>query len=156
MVLISAIFLVGMAIIVGADITLRYVFYRPLGWVKEVSEYTLVGLGFLGAAWILKDDAHVKMDLVLSKVSSRAQTMLNIITSVIGTIIVLIVTWFSLRVTVDFYRGKYLMMSVLEPPKWILLSPIFVGCLILAIQFMRRTYVYIQKWRALSGERSGQ
>ncbi len=95
MVIISAILLLGLTFIVGADITLRYLFNKPLGWVKEVSEYTLVGLGFLVAAWILKDDAHVKMDLVLNKVGPRVQTMMNIITSGISTIVVLITTWFS-------------------------------------------------------------
>jgi TRAP-type C4-dicarboxylate transport system permease small subunit len=89
MVVVSAALLLGLTFIVGADITLRYLFNKPLGWVKEVSEYILVGLGFLVAAWILKDDAHVKMDLVLNKVSSRTQTLLNIITSGISTVIVL-------------------------------------------------------------------
>ena len=149
MVVIGAILLVGLTFIVGADITLRYLFNKPLGWVKEVSEYILVGLGFLVAAWILKDDAHVKMDLVLNKVRPRAQTMMNIITSIISTIIVLIMTWFALRVIVDFYRTKLVAPSVLEPPKWILLTPIFVGCLLLAIQFIRRTYAFMGKWKAL-------
>jgi TRAP-type C4-dicarboxylate transport system permease small subunit len=150
MVVISAILLIGLTFIVGADITLRYLFNKPLGWVKEVSEYTLVGLGFLVAAWILKDDAHVKMDLVLNKVGSRTQTMMNIITSGISTIVVLITTWFTLRVIVDFYRTKLVAPTVLEPPKWILLTPIFVGCFLLAIQFIRRTYGFIGKWKSLS------
>ena len=93
MVVISAILLLGLTFIVGADITLRYLFNKPLGWVKEVSEYTLVGLGFLVAAWILRDDGHVKMDLVLNKLPPRAQTMMNIITSGISTIVVSITTW---------------------------------------------------------------
>ena len=104
MVIISAVLLLGMTFIVGADITLRYLFYRPLGWVKEISEYILVALGFLVAAWILKDDAHVKMDLVLSKVSPRVQTLMNLITSFISTIVVLIITFFSVRVVGSFYQ----------------------------------------------------
>jgi C4-dicarboxylate transporter, DctQ subunit len=155
MVVISAILLLGLTFIVGADITLRYLFNKPLGWVKEVSEYTLVGLGFLVAAWILKDDAHVRMDLVLNKVGTRAQTMMNIITSGISTIVVLITTCFTLRVIVDFYRTKLVAPTVLEPPKWILLTPIFVGCLLLAIQFIRRTYGFIGKWKTLSKQKAG-
>ena len=150
MVVISAILLLGLTFIVGADITLRYLFNKPLGWVKEVSEYTLVGLGFLVAAWILKDDAHVKMDLVLNKVGQKAQTMMNIITSGISTIVLLITTWFTLRVIVDFYQTKLVAPTVLEPPKWVLLTPIFVGCLLLAIQFIRRTFGFIGKWKTLS------
>ncbi len=154
MVIISAVFLLGLTFIVGADITLRYLFLRPLGWVKEVSEYILVVLGFLVAAWILKDDGHVKMDLVLTKVSPRAQTMMNLITSVISTIVVFVITWFSLRVTLQFYRTKLVTPSVLEPQKWILIVPIIIGCLLLTVQFVRRTYAFVRKWETFSKEKN--
>ena len=156
MVAISTVLILGLTLIVGADITLRYVFLRPLGWVKEVSEYILVALGFLVAAWILKDDGHVKMDLLLNKVNPKVQTVMNIITSIMSTLVVLIVTWFTLRVMADFYRTKLVTPSVLEPPKWILLIPIFVGSLLLAIQFIRRTFSFIDQWKMLSKEKIGQ
>ncbi len=156
MVVISAILLIGMTFIVGTDITLRYVFYRPLGWVKEISEYILVALGFLVAAWILKDDGHVKMDLVINNVSRKTQTLMNLITSVISTIVVLVITFFSFRVIADFYRTKLVTPSVLEPPKWILLIPILLGSLLLAIQFIRRTYGLIGRWKELSQQMSNQ
>jgi C4-dicarboxylate transporter DctQ subunit len=156
MVIIGAILLLGLTFLVGTDITLRYLFYEPLGWVKEVSEYILVFLGFLVAAWILKDDRHVKMDLVLNNVGPRAQAMMNIITSLISTIVVLIITWFSLRVTLNFYQTKLLTPSVLETPKWILITPIFVGSLLLLIQFIRRTYTFVDEWKKRSKRESGQ
>ena len=154
LVILSAILILGLTFIVGADITLRYVFLRPLGWVKEVSEYILVALGFLVAAWILKDDGHVKMDLLLNKISPKAQTMMNLITSIISTVVVLVITWFSLRVMADFYRTRLVTPSVLEPPKWILLIPIFVGSLFLGIQFIRRTFSFIDRWKMLSKEKN--
>lgn len=153
MVIICAILLVVLTLIVGADITLRYLFYKPLGWVKEASEYILVGLGFLAAAWILQDESHVKMDLVLTRVSPRVQTMMNIITSVISSIVVLIITWFSLRVTIEFYQTKIVTPTVLEPPKWVLMIPLIVGCFLLAIQFIRRTYGFIDRWNKLGRQK---
>jgi TRAP-type C4-dicarboxylate transport system permease small subunit len=155
MVVISAILILGLTFVVGADITLRYVFLRPLGWVKEVSEYILVALGFLVAAWILNDDGHVKMDLLLTKVSPRTQIIMNLITSILSIFVVLIVTWFSLRVIIDFYRTKLVTPSVLEPQKWVLLIPIFVGSLLLAIQFIRRTFYFINRWKTLGKEKVG-
>jgi len=133
MVIISAILLLGLTFIVGADITLRYLFYRPLGWVKEVSEYILVFLGFLVAAWILRMTGMSNGPGV-KYVSPRVQSVMNIITSTISTIVVLIITWFSVRVIGSFYQTKLVAPSVLEPPKWILLIPIFLGSLLLTIQ----------------------
>jgi C4-dicarboxylate transporter DctQ subunit len=156
MVIICGMLALALTFIVGADITLRYLFNKPLGWVKEVSEYILVGLGFLAAAWILKDDAHVKMDLVLTKVTPRTQTMMNIITSVISTIVLIIVTWFSFRVTLDFYKTGIVTPTVLEPPKWILMIPIIVGCFLLAVQFVRKTYAYIEQWKTMKPQKHGR
>ena len=153
-VIVAAILVVGLTVIVGADITLRYLFNKPIAWVKEVSEYILVALGFLTAAWLLKDNAHVTMDLVLVKMSPRMQTMMNIITSIISAIVVFIVTWFSVTITVDFYQTKIVAPTVLEPPKWILMLPVIVGSFLLAIQFVRRTYAYMDKWKTLSGQKS--
>jgi C4-dicarboxylate transporter, DctQ subunit len=155
-VIIAAMLVVGLTFIVGADITLRYLFNKPIAWVKEVSEYILVALGFLTAAWLLKDNAHVTMDLVLAKMSPRTQTMMNIITSILSAIIVFIVTWFSVTITVDFYQTKIVAPTVLEPPKWILMTPVIVGSFLLAIQFVRRTYAYLDKWKTLRGQKNDQ
>ena len=152
MVIICAILVVGLTFIVGADITLRYLFNKPLGWVKEVSEYILVGLGFLAAAWILKDDAHVKMDLILTKVSSQTRNTMNLITSAISTAVVFIITWFSMRVTLDFYQTKVVNPSVLEPSKWVLMIPIVLGSFLLIIQFIRRTYGCLTKFKKMKEE----
>lgn len=156
MVVVSAILLVALAFIVGADITLRYGFSRPLGWVKEVSEYILVFLGFLVAAWILKEEGHVKMDLVLNKLSARAQTMMNIVTSAISTLVLLILVWFSGRVILDFYQTRLLTPTVLELPKWIFMTPIFAGTLLLAVQFVRRIHGLLGQWKTLSKQDRAQ
>jgi len=94
------------------------------------------------------------MDLLLNKISPKAQTMMNLITSIISTVVVLVITWFSLRVMADFYRTRLVTPSVLEPPKWILLIPIFVGSLFLGIQFIRRTFSFIDRWKMLSKEKN--
>lgn len=149
MIIVSALLLIGLTLIVGTDITLRYGFSRPLGWVKETSEYILVFLGFLVAAWILKDEGHVKMDLILSRLRPRAQTMMNIITSAVSALVVLVISWYSLKVTLDFYRTKLLTPSVLELPKWIFILPIFVGSLLLGAQFLRKTFTLVGRWKEL-------
>lgn len=152
MVIVTSVLIVGLTLIVGADITLRYVFSRPLAWVKEVSEYILVAFGFLTAAWLLKDDSHISMDLVLVKLSPRTQTMLNIITSSISAILVFIVTWFSIALTLDYYRTGIVAPTVLEPPKWILMIPVIVGSFLLAVQFGRKTCAYVGRWKRLGTE----
>lgn len=146
--------LVFLMSIVGTGIFSRYVLHMPIGWVNEITEYALVYLGFLPAAWILKDEAHIKMDLVLNAVNPRAQCMMNTTTSIISTIVCLVLTWFSFKVTLNLYKTGYLMPTIYQPPKFILVAGIFVGLLLFSIQLIARTYTLMSKWKTLSKQKS--
>lgn len=94
------------------------------------------------------------MDLVLNAVSPRAECMMNMITSIISTIVCLLLTWFSFKVTLNLYQTGYLMPTIYQPPKFILVAGIFVGLLLFSIQLIARTYTFMGKWKTLSKEKS--
>ena len=52
-------------------------------WMVETTEYMLLYITFLGAAWVLRKEGHVKMDLLLSRFKPRDQDTVNIITSIL-------------------------------------------------------------------------
>ena len=141
---------------VSAEVVTRYFVGRQMLWVIEVTEYCLVWIAFLGAACVLKREAHVVMDIVLIRLEPRTQALVNAITSIIGVVICLVVTWYGVEVTLDFYRRGHFLPSVLEPPSFVLYAIIPVGSLLLAIQFVRRTYGYIQGWRVVPDKKSGE
>lgn len=145
----AAVILVFLMSIVGTGIFSRYVLHSPIGWVNEMTEYLLVYLGFLPAAWVLKDEGHIKMDLVLNELSPRTQCMMNIITSIICTIVCFVLTWFSFKVTLKLYQTGYLMPTIYHPPKFILVAGIFVGLLLFSLQLIARTYGFLGKWKTL-------
>ena len=45
---------VAMMLVVCAEVLLRYGFNSPISWVVEISEYALLWITFLGAAWVLR------------------------------------------------------------------------------------------------------
>jgi len=55
-----------MTLIVSYAVVARYVFNRPIGWSEEISTYLMVWAVFLGAAYTLKEDAHIGVDLLIS------------------------------------------------------------------------------------------
>ena len=130
----------------GLEVTLRYFFGRPTSWVVEIAGYILLYIPFLVAAWVLKREGHVKMDLVLNRLSPKNCSLVNTITSVIGAIVCFILTWFGVKAT--FYFIGYQTPTILMVPKSIIIVIIPVGSLLLFIQFLRRTYSNLQKWRA--------
>jgi len=128
------------------DVVMRY-FGHPTLWVVEISEYSLLYMTFLVAAWLLKREGHVKIDLVLNRLSPRAQAMTNVITSIFGLIICLVITWYTAKVTWShFERGLY-MPTYLEVPNAYILVVIPVGSFMLFIQFLRRIHTYLRSFK---------
>ena len=135
-------------------ITLGVIFrFTPLGsivWIIEITDYCLLWITFLGAAWVLKVDGHVKMDMLLNRLKPRNQNLVNVITSSVGAIACLILAFFSLKVTWQHFQTHNLFTRYLDVPSYPILAIIPIGSLLLFIQFVRRTYGYVRAWKGSS------
>lgn len=149
----AAVLLGALVFMVGANIVLRGLFNRPLGWVNEISEYIILSFPFLLASWIMEAEGHIKMDLLIDKLSPRAQSGVNAITYTIGAIVLLVLCSFSLRVTVGFYRTQYFTATLLRLPKFIFTAIIFLGFLMLLIQLIRKIIGFVDRWKKLGRQK---
>ncbi|MFC1867085.1 TRAP transporter small permease [Thermodesulfobacteriota bacterium] len=147
-VVLSSVLLVFIMLSISFDVILRYTINLPLEWAVEISEYILVGMTFFATAWVLKRDGHVKMDQLFNRLSPRAQTILNVITSTLSTITCLIIAWYSILVTLDHIHTNDSYFTTLEFPKWPVSAIIVVGFILLLFQFLRRTYGYLTDLKA--------
>jgi len=118
----------------------------------EVSEYIILYITFLVGAWVLKQEGHVKVEIVLAQFHLKTQSLINIITSICCSVACLILTFYGLRVTWDLYQTNTFTYTILELPKFIFTSPISFGSFLLFIQFIRRTHGYLQDWRETLAE----
>lgn len=134
---------------VTVEVALRYFLGRPTSWVMEICGYILLFIPFLVAAWVLRRDGHVRMDLVLSIMSPKARSFLNAITSLISALICFVLTWYGIKVTIYFSKLGYKTPTVLMLPKSALIAIVFVGSFLLAVQFLIETYNHFRAWREL-------
>lgn len=125
----------------------RFLLDRPQTWVVDISEYSLLFITFLGTAWVLKRGGHVKMDLVLTRLNSRAQLVINTITSTIGAIICLALTWYGARASWNAFQLGLTTATVLDLPRGPIFAVIPIGCFLLSIQFLKIIYGYLRRWR---------
>ena len=144
----AAILFVFMMLAVNFEVVTRYTGH-PTKWVIDVTEAILLYIAFLGTAWLLKVEGHVKMDLILNRLKPRTQTALNIVTSIMAAIACLIITRYGVEVTWDhFARGEWLQKTALYVPSGPIIIIVPIGTFLLFIQFLRRTYGYLLIWRA--------
>jgi C4-dicarboxylate transporter DctQ subunit len=132
------------ALSVAAGITTRYFFDYPLPWVTEIAEFSLLYLPFLLGVWVLRKDSHVKMDIILNLFPQKVQNAVNTITSIMCALICLVLAIFAAKVTHDQYLSKAFTYTILEIPKWILTIVIFLGSLMLVIEFFSKAYGYVK------------
>jgi TRAP-type C4-dicarboxylate transport system permease small subunit len=130
------------------EVVLRYFFNRPQVWVIETAEYALLFITFLGAAWVLRNEGHVRVDLLINQLRPRAQTGINTVTSIVGAAVCLVLTWYTGQLAFDHLQRGVVSEKMLSFPKGVLLAVIPVGCFLLFIQFLRRTHRYLKSSRA--------
>jgi C4-dicarboxylate transporter DctQ subunit len=152
----SAAFLTGILVIflmlsVGLEVALRYFLGRPTSWVVEIAGYILLFIPFLVAAWVLRREGHVKMDLVLTRLRPKNQSLVNAVTSFIGAIVCFVLALSGLKTSL-YFRG-YQTPTILMLPKSLIIAIIFVGSFLLFIQFMRRTCIFLGKWKTPEEEK---
>jgi TRAP-type C4-dicarboxylate transport system permease small subunit len=138
--------------LVCGDIGAKIVFGRSLPWVAEIVEHSLLWLTFLGTTWVLKRNAHIKMDMVVDQLSPRRQSILNLITSSLGAIVCLILAWFSSRVTWQHFQTGYKLLTSMVTPAALINFIIPVGFFLLTIQFVRRGFEYLNRYNAIKND----
>lgn len=80
------------------QITLRYVFNWPVGWTSEVSLAAWLWLVLWGAAFVLKDEQEIRIDLV----SGHANRRLRRIIGAIGAVCVIVLFGMSLPASYSY------------------------------------------------------
>lgn len=130
------------------DVILRFFFNKPNGWVVEYAEYSLLYITFLSAAWVLREQRHVKLDLMLERMNPRKQDFINGLTSGIGMVVFMGLAWYALASTQHFYDIEYRMATSLRTLKWPIIAVIPLGSLLISLQFLRMSISNFKSWKA--------
>jgi len=138
MAVLASIILVLMMLATVLKITLRAGFNHGMLGVDQLSGVMMVYMTFLGAAWVLRNEGHVMVDLVTSTVGPRTRRMLNIIASLIGALVCFVMTYYAINAIGLSLKRGVVVAAELEIPRAINLAPIPLGCLLLGIEFLRR------------------
>lgn len=89
----SAGFLAVMMLMTVLDIFTRYFFNHPIPGAAEAAEYMMVCLVFFGLAWCGEQGRHIKVELIVSRLRPRVQTVFDIITHTLGLVVCIALSW---------------------------------------------------------------
>ena len=149
--IIAGILLMTMALIVTYNVVMRYFIGKPPVWAIETTEYILVFATFLAAAWVLKHDGHVKIDIVVVRFSQKGQHVLNVVVSFLGIVACGLLAWHGIKATYSLYTREVIVIKMIPWPKWILVAPIPIGIFLTLTQFVRN-FVALVRGRSVPGD----
>jgi len=131
---------------ISVAIASRYFLGMPIGWVVEISAYIMLYITFLVAAWVLRDDGHISIDVVILMFRPKIRYLMDFITSIVGSIVFLIITWYGGKVSWDLFKLNYFTETMLELPKCIFIGIISFGSFTLSLQLLRRAHASLLKF----------
>lgn len=128
----------GVMLVTSVKVVFRYVLRQGLIGVDQLSGLLLLYIAFLGAGWVLRHEGHVTVDLLVGRLGPGARRRLEVVNSLVGAAICFVLAWYGTVEVVDSWRRGILIPAELEIPRVVNLVVIPLGCLLLALQFVRR------------------
>jgi TRAP-type C4-dicarboxylate transport system permease small subunit len=138
-------FVIFMWISINFEVVMRYFLLSPTSWVTDFSLYFILYITFLGTAWVLKKDGHVKIELLLNALPPGVRRPINTITSILGALVCAVLFWYSLTLTVNAFQTQALFVKSVIVPRWPVYVVMPLGFILLVFQFLRRAWQYAVK-----------
>ena len=142
--ILAAVLMVAVMLTTTVKVVFRYGLREGLIGIDQISGTMLLYITFLGAAWVLRREEHVTLDLLVGRIGPEVRRQLLIWGSLAGALVCLAVAGFGAFETVTSWQRGIRIPAELEMPRAINLVAIPVGCLFLGLQFVRRAW---RHWR---------
>lgn len=141
--------LLAMLLMISYDVGMRYIFNEPTIWANEVSTYTLVAVTFIGLAPTHLINGHIRVDLLLNWLSPERRELFKLITSWLGLLFVMVVTWQCVLMIYDNYDAQTRTFSLLTQLIYVPQIPIAVGfaAFVLAMLAEIRSHISAKPWQ---------
>jgi TRAP-type C4-dicarboxylate transport system permease small subunit len=129
-------------VMISADVLLRNVPLVPgvdgLPWANEISEGMLYLLTMLVAPWLLRQGAHVRVDILLRAMPARAAWYCEWIADSTALACCVVIVVYGTRSAWASFASDSLSIKTLIMPEWWLLAPLPVAFALLGIEVLFR------------------
>ncbi|MBA7600757.1 hypothetical protein ES703_07816 [subsurface metagenome] len=122
--------LVCMVIIIGVGVVARYIFNSPIKFTEDVSMALMIPLTFLPLAFVMKERAHISVDIVFRRLPSKYQNMLSLISQFLVIAYCFILLANAFKVMQEMVKVGKVYFSVDLP------YAVPMGCLLAGVCFM--------------------
>lgn len=118
MALAAAALVVLLTLLVLCDIGARYLRLFTLTWALEASEYMLYAITFLGAPWVLREEGHIAIELVVERLPEQRRASVRRATDAFGAAVCALLAYYACRVAWASYQSGIMVRKSFAFPEW--------------------------------------
>jgi len=133
--MVSGLGVLVMGLILTYEVFVRYVFSAPTIWVQETSIYLYMWTMLAAGSYTLQKRKHVHVDLLIERLSGRPRSVLEAMTSAVGTLFCAVVSVQAYQMIEATVRFSKVSATPLRVPLWIPQSALLMGFVLLTFQF---------------------
>ena len=129
-----------MSALIGVQIFMRYVMGASLSWSEELARYFFIWATYVGIAYAVRKDAHIRVTMASDLLSAKGQVFLRILSHIIFgafAIFVMYQGWFMVEKTFRFGQKS---ASLGMPMGIIYLAP-FTGFLLVVVRLIQAVVI---------------
>jgi len=133
---VSSLAIVLSAFILTYEVIVRYILRIPTIWEIETSVYLTIMATYLGAAYGLKDGAHINIDLITRLLPRGFTEKLSLVTAIISLAFCALVAWKGWGMWWEATAKEWCSESLWGPPLTVPYFFLPLGMTLLSIQYL--------------------
>jgi TRAP-type C4-dicarboxylate transport system permease small subunit len=143
---VGAAFLVCMMLLVVADVSLRFLFNRPVEGSFELVEFMMAIVVCMGMAYCGMKRGHTTVEFLVSRFSEKTQHLIDGFNSLVSAVLFALISWGSVGQALMLKESESI-TTVLEIPLYPFLWVLAVCSGLLGIVFLLQTIEFFMKGR---------
>lgn len=120
-----SVLLVGMGLLLGMNIILRYFFQHPIPWANILGRYAYIHIVLFGTAISYIEGSHAQIDVLYQRVSGRTRFVFDIIHYLVMLFLCLVLTVVGFRHVVSAWDVHPPIMAAIPMGAVYLAVPLF-------------------------------
>jgi len=131
----SSLLIIALALLILVEIISRHFFDLSTMIADEYSGYLYLSSIFLGLAYTLQENAHIRINVITSKLSKKSNKFIDIFAGLISMAVFIFILYRTILFTYDSYSMEMLSENVSETPLYLtqIVMPIGIILLIIAM-----------------------
>ncbi len=134
----AALLIAAVALGITADVVLRNLRLGTISWMLETCEYAIFIATFLGAPWVLRLAAHVRVDVFVQSAPPGVARLFGIFADGVGVATSTTLLYYAIAVARGSIRDDARIIKMFIIPEWWVFAVVAFSALFLVIEFVRR------------------